>query len=132
MKGIDQILALWPSLAEVGRDLGVPYSTVAAWKQRGSIPVAYWRALTEAARVRGLREVTSGLLVELHDPRGAEAPAGLAEPAPATAGEVHAPATTSPDAGQFSRWKPLRRAHFATTEEIGEHVQALRSEWDRR
>jgi hypothetical protein len=36
------------------------------------------------------------------------------------------------DMGQFSRWKSLRRSHFATAEEIAEHVRALRSEWDRR
>ena len=64
MKGIDRILRLWPSIADLGRDLGVPYPTVAAWKQRGSIPVAYWRALIDAARRPGGRAITSALLVE--------------------------------------------------------------------
>jgi len=132
MKGIDQILALWPSIADLGRDLGVPYSTVAAWKQRGSIPVAYWRGLTQAARSRGLREVTSELLVALHDPRTAEPASGFAEHGPQARDDGSVPSMATADAGQFSRWKPLRRSHFATAAEIGEHVQALRSEWDRR
>lgn len=131
MKSIDRILSLWPSIADLGRDLGVPYPTVAAWKQRDSIPVAYWRALIDAARSRGLREITSELLVELHDPHAEEEAGGFAEPA-ATEGDLTTPARAIADSGQFSRWKALRRSHFATAEEIVEHVQALRSEWDRR
>ncbi len=131
MKGVEEILALWPSNADLGRDLGVPYPTVAAWKQRGSIPVAYWRNLIDAARSRGLRGVTSELLVELHDPRGEESPVGFTEPA-TTEGDLTAPAKADAEAGQFSRWKALRRSHFATADEIVEHVQTLRSEWDRR
>lgn len=132
MKSIDAVLALWPSMADLGRDLGVPYSTVAAWKQRGSIPVSYWRGLTDAARSRGLHDVTSELLVDLHDPQDAEASSGLREPA--LTAPYHAPMAVarSPQGGQFSQWKGLRRSHFATSEEIAEHVQALRSEWDRR
>ncbi len=38
----------------------------------------------------------------------------------------------SPAAGHFTRWKHLRRAEFLTTEEIVDHVRALRDEWDRR
>ena len=34
--------------------------------------------------------------------------------------------------GQFSRWKHLRRSHFASGGEIGAHVEALRDEWARR
>lgn len=131
MKSIEGILDLWPSVAKLGRDLGVPYATVAAWKQRGSIPVAYWRGLIDAARARGLREVTSELLVELHDPRSAEQATGFAEPA-ATAVDLSAPVKGNAEPGQFSRWKALRRSHFTSADEIVEHVQALRSEWDRR
>jgi hypothetical protein len=131
MNSIDKVLGQWPSMADLGRDLGVPYSTVAAWKQRGSIPVSYWRGLTDAARSRGLRDVTSDLLVDLHDPQAARSPAGLAEhaapdrePAPSFAAGAAS--------GHFSRWKHLRRSHFASMEEIVDHVRALRDEWDRR
>ena len=38
----------------------------------------------------------------------------------------------SPAAGHFTRWKHLRRTEFLTTDEIVDHVRALRDEWDRR
>lgn len=132
MKSIEAILALWPSMAELGRDLGVPYATVAAWKQRGSIPVAHWRGLTDAARSRGLRDVTSELLVELHDPQGEQVGRELREPATAASYDAQQPRESSAEMGQFSRWKRLRRTHFTTLGEIVDHVSALRSEWDRR
>ena len=132
MRSIDDILTLWPSMADLGRDLGVPYSTVAAWKQRGSIPVTYWRGLTDAARSRGLRDVTSELLVELHDPKAAGSGSGLSEPSEAAKCDGLPAKAGAAEAGQFSTWKPLRRTHFASTEEIVDHVRALRSEWDRR
>lgn len=132
MNSVDDITGLWPSMAELGRDLGVPYSTVAAWKQRGSIPVAYWRDLVRAAGQRGYRAVTADLLIEAHD-KTTDTPVqgGFAEDAVPVGGEPQTPIEGSGE-GQFSRWKPLRRTHFTTTEEIAEHVRALRSEWDRR
>ena len=129
MHSVGEIIGLWPSMADLGRDLGLPYSTVAAWKQRESIPIAYWRALVGAARQRGLRQVTADLLIEAHDQTLAgRPPGGLAEEAATAAPEPPVDA----ESGQFSRWKPLRRTHFATGEEVAEHVRALRSEWDRR
>jgi hypothetical protein len=35
-------------------------------------------------------------------------------------------------AGPFSRWRHLRRADFASADEIVAHIRALREEWDRR
>jgi hypothetical protein len=137
MKGIDEILNLWPTMADLGRDLGLPYPTVAAWKQRGSIPVAYWRGIILAARRRGHPEVTGDLLIELHDDASTDRSAGgfseesvESTPCEGKAGAV--PANDELADGQFSRWKHLRRSHFATMEEIVEHVRALREEWDRR
>lgn len=130
MKSIAELFDIWPSMADLGRDLDLPYPTVAAWKQRGSIPAAYWRGIINAARGRGHGDVTGDLLVALHDTDQSSSHAGLAEDAPAIAvpqaGVEHAPA------GQFSRWKHLRKSHFATTQEIADHIRALRSEWDRR
>jgi hypothetical protein len=51
--GMEQIIRIWPSLALLATDLGVPYPTVAAWRQRGSIPARYDLDLVEAARRRG-------------------------------------------------------------------------------
>lgn len=44
---------MWPTLADLAKDLGKPYPTVAAWKQRGSIPARYDMALISAAKQRG-------------------------------------------------------------------------------
>jgi len=38
----------------------------------------------------------------------------------------------SSDVGHFSRWQHVRQSHFATSEEIDDHIRALRDEWDRR
>lgn len=133
MKRVDDIIGLWPSIADLGRDLGLPYSTVAAWKQRGSIPVSYWRELVRAARHRKLHGVTAELLVDAHDHVTAvQDQGGFNDEAPPTVEERQLPNMNGKDTGHFSRWKSLRRAHFASAEEITDHVQALRSEWDRR
>lgn len=50
---MEHILTLWPSMAELADDLGKPYPTVAAWKQRGSIPARYDLDLIRAATARG-------------------------------------------------------------------------------
>jgi hypothetical protein len=133
MKSVADIFELWPTMAEFGRDIGLPYPTVAAWKQRGSIPVAYWRDLIRAAGNRGHPEVTADLLIDLHN----QAPSkrsqnGFSEDAPpANFGQAHA-SQTETASGQFSRWKHLRRSHFSTTEDAVDHVRSLREEWDRR
>ena len=50
---MEQIIALWPSMSDLAADLGKPYSTVAAWKQRGSIPAKFDLDLIEAAARHG-------------------------------------------------------------------------------
>lgn len=50
---MEHVFRLWPSLAALADDLGKPYPTVAAWKQRGSIPARYDIALVRAAQRRG-------------------------------------------------------------------------------
>ena len=52
---MDNIINLWPSLSDLAADLRKPYSTVNAWKQRGSIPAKFDLALIEAAKQRGQR-----------------------------------------------------------------------------
>src|SRR4051812_6786430 len=48
------LLSLWPSLMALAADLGLPYTTVHSWLQRGSIPVLYWHGLIESAQARGI------------------------------------------------------------------------------
>jgi len=136
MQNISELCALWPSDAELARDLGVPYPTVAAWKQRGSIPAAYWRQLVRAARARQLTQVTADLLVNLHARKvtGASAPGFAEEEAPSAvpsaADETNRRA--KPATGHFSRFRHLHRAHFRSAEEVEDHIMALRDEWAHR
>jgi hypothetical protein len=139
MQTVAEIFALWRTDAELGRDIGLPYPTVSAWKQRGSIPAAYWRDIVRAARRRGHPEVTAELLVNLHarnatgDTAGgfAEEDAAPITPHPRMS-KVRAARDAASDTGHFTRWKHLRRSHFATAEEIEAHVDVLRDEWKRR
>lgn len=123
MQNAVQIIDLWPSAKELARDLAVPYSTVAAWRSRAAIPAAYWRDLIHAAAARGVPGVTADRLVELHARSGARNPPQKAE-MDAPGGPV--------GTGHFSRWRHVRRTHFATQEEINKHVNALRDEWSGR
>ena len=54
---MEHIFTIWPRLSDLAADLDKPYPTVAAWKQRGSIPAQYDVALIQAARLRG-RDLT--------------------------------------------------------------------------
>lgn len=50
---MEHIFCIWPTLSALAADLGKPYPTVAAWKQRGSIPAQYDVDLVRAAKARG-------------------------------------------------------------------------------
>jgi len=138
MQNVADIYAAWPSDAELARDLGIPYPTISAWKQRGSIPAIYWWDITRAARTRGHPEITAELLARLHARNTNDGrPPGFEEER--AAGYQHAPVAASDDKGEaaaedghFSRWRHLRRSNFASEAEIAAHIDALREEWDRR
>lgn len=138
MHKVADIFALWPSDADLGRDIGVPYSTVSAWKQRGSIPPSYWHAIIRSARRRGHRDVTAELLLDAHTRMADKTPmAGFeeGEAAPITSednlpGKGEEPCESG--GGHFSRHRHIRRNHFKTAEEIEEHIRALRDEWSHR
>jgi hypothetical protein len=139
MQNVADVLAAWPSDAEFGRDIGVPYPTVSAWKQRGSIPAAYWWHIVRAATHRGHPEITADLLARLHARKVSDnRPSGFAEEGQLAMLETQEvpkredrPNGTMAT-GHFSRWKHLRRASFASPAEIAAHIDALREEWDRR
>jgi hypothetical protein len=136
MQNVADIFALWPSDAELARDLGVPYPTISAWKQRGSIPAAYWWHITRAARGRGLGEITADLLARLHARKANDRPSGFEEDSTShyavglTAEQEDR--GNSDETGHFSRWRHLRRSNFASAQEIAAHIDALREEWERR
>jgi len=54
MLGIDDIFGYWETLAEMARDLAVPYQTVAKWSQRGRIPSEFWGKVIDRASRRGM------------------------------------------------------------------------------
>ena len=116
----------------------MPYPTIAAWKQRGSIPAAYWRDIIRAACKRGHPEITADLLVDLHARKRDQATPGFREEErpfqslPAAHRHEDEGEAKPVSTGHFSRFKHLRRSHFASAEEISEHISALRDEWDRR
>ena len=143
MQSVAEVFSAWPSDAELGRDIGVPYPTISAWKQRGSIPPAYWREIIRAARRRGHPEITADVLVDLHARRSKrDLPSGFAEegvvmrpaasPAARSAEIDVLPPPGEQGTGHFSRFKHLRRNHFSTLDEINDHIAALREEWDHR
>ena len=71
MSTVQQIIGLWPSAAEMARDIGLKrasHGTVLKW--RSSIPVKYWPQLVEAAERRGIKGVTYEVLAEAHAERG--------------------------------------------------------------
>lgn len=52
---MEHITRIWPTIAELADDLGVPYSTAAAWHQRGSFPAKRDLDLIAAAKKRGAK-----------------------------------------------------------------------------
>lgn len=136
MQNVVEIFSLWPSDAELARDLGVPYPTISAWKQRGSIPSPYWWHITRAAKARGLSGVTTDLLARLHARKTNDRPTGFEEE---LASGYEAGSTTDAQAGangakagHFSRFRHLQRSNFSSDREIAAHLDALREEWERR
>jgi hypothetical protein len=137
MQNVADIFAIWPADAELGRDIGVPYPTVSAWKQRGSIPAAYWRDIVQAALRRGHPEVTADLLVDLHARKVGNGTPGFSEEGTScskqgTSVSDSTKADAARDNGHFSRFRHLRRDRFQSLEAINDHIAALREEWDRR
>ncbi|HEX5778552.1 MAG TPA: hypothetical protein VFY21_06890 [Xanthobacteraceae bacterium] len=132
MDKVADIIDVWPSVAEFGRDLGVPYTTAFSWKDRGAIPGEHWLAIVRAARHRGHPEISVDLLARLHarEPIPAE-PAGFAEARTgmSTPGKAEAAKNGT---GHFTRFKHLRRDHYKSAEEIEEYIRALRDEWSHR
>lgn len=59
------VILLWPTAADFGRDVGVNPISARAMKQRNRIPSKYWAKTIEKARERGFRGLTYETLVEL-------------------------------------------------------------------
>lgn len=66
MRFVHDLMALWPSVSEFARDIGVKPSHAQTMKARGRIPVDYFEATVEAASRRGFAGVTYEALVRMH------------------------------------------------------------------
>jgi hypothetical protein len=135
-KRVSVVFSAWPSDVDFGRDIGMPYPTVSSWKQRGSIPAAYWRDIIQAARGRGHSEITADLLVDVHAREPQAPPAGLSEDErpfelPAAQPSAKDEAAAQPT-GHFSRFRHLRVDRFRTAAEIEDYINRLRDEWSHR
>lgn len=65
-----EIIDLWPSIAELARDIGEPYETVRQWRLRDSIPVRAFTRIVRAAARRDLN-VSTDDLIRITDRKGA-------------------------------------------------------------
>lgn len=68
MQSVSDIIEKLDGSTAVAKLLHLPATTVASWKDRGSIPVERWSGLVDVARERGLDELTYEKLVEVHTP----------------------------------------------------------------
>ena len=65
------IIGLWPSAAQMARDLATLERTVRKWRDRGSIPPEHYPAIIKAAQRRGFGAVTLELLHAIYTRRWA-------------------------------------------------------------
>ncbi len=132
IKCVADVFDLMGGTTAMARILAVGVSTASEIKRRGKIPAEYWRDIIRAGAERGHPEITADVLARLHAREGERA--GLAEQGLPFAAEPDAAAAPgiAHGAGQFTRFKQLRRHRFRTLDEVNDHVDALRDEWSRR
>ena len=134
---VSDVFAALGGNSRIARLLGVGPSTTSEMKRRGRIPAEYWRDLVDAAQRQGRPDITLEVLAKLHARKPTANTVGgfseSAETADLRSADDEGPSLVEPPpTGQFSRWRHLRRPHFASIEEINAHISALRHEWDRR
>jgi hypothetical protein len=139
MRNVSDVLQIWSRSVDLARELNVSPPRITDWKNRNSIPPAYWRDIVNAACRRGHTEVSADLLADLHARNAKSDAPGFGEEEErafqiqSDGGRASSNGRPEPVAsGHFSRFKHLRRSHFASAEEVNAHVSALRDEWDRR
>lgn len=71
------VIELWPTAVQMAAELGELEVTVRAWKRRKSIPADRWLRVIEAARQRGIKNLSLDLFAKL----AAADPASSAEAA---------------------------------------------------
>jgi hypothetical protein len=80
IKTWDELIALWPSIADFGEDAGegtlkgepLKANHVHTLKARKHMPSQYWPGIIEGAKRRGIRGVTAELMLEIQTNMTAE------------------------------------------------------------
>jgi DNA-binding transcriptional regulator YdaS (Cro superfamily) len=93
--------------------------------------ISQWRRVP-AERVIAVEAATGVLRHELRPDIYPPPAASSVRGRPGSPLQIAPGAPVDVGSGHFSRFKHLRRSHFATAEQIDEHVDALRDEWARR
>lgn len=126
---IRDIMSIWPTVAEMSRDLQVNQRSLYSMWNRHKINARYWPALIEAAHRRGHKEVSSELLMQLHAKQGGQEIArNEATDSKFVAKHI---LSAAENGGHFSKFRNMQRARFASIDQVDEHIAALRDEWDR-
>lgn len=55
MHHMDEVFTIWPTTADMARDIGVNPITARHWRRRKSIPAWYDAAIVDAAKRRGAK-----------------------------------------------------------------------------
>ena len=113
MRNPAQIIDLWPSRAELARELDVSYQTISKWRARRSIPPSYWKGLLASAVLHRISDVSAAALVEAH------APAGFAR---------NDDRVGLKSDGHFTRFRHLATSRFKSVDEVNAYIAALRDE----
>lgn len=74
-----EVIALWPRIADLAKELGLPWDTVRQWRLIDSIPPMHWPAIVRASHVNAAQDekfprLTFEMMANLYAKRhGAEA-----------------------------------------------------------
>lgn len=66
MHNIPELIERLGGAATVAKRRNKPYTTVASWKERNTIPVREWPGVVDLARERGMHSFSYETLVILH------------------------------------------------------------------
>lgn len=58
MGSFSEVIDCWPSAEELARDLRLSGVQVRQWRNRDSIPAAYWDEVCAAALLRSIKNIT--------------------------------------------------------------------------
>ena len=62
MRTYQDLIAIWPTVADFARDIGVGYQTARKMRDRNSVGSKYWKTVIQAACARGVYLTAEDLL----------------------------------------------------------------------